>query len=157
MSEEMSYVPPEKYETPKKKILKESSSLSVDENANTPIRRSSRRSVLQSKRPVIEQQHSQSSEDDENNIDIEERQHFKGQFDGHHIDIDGKAVFGFHTPKKKDGMATIAASVCTPMTPRTPKNGKTPDVKRNRNEQALKTPKHVRSKLRKGIFFYIFQ
>lgn len=137
MSESDASLAPEKYETPKKKSLRETS----DGHDITP-RRSSR--VLQSKR-VIAEEYDRSSED-EASIDVDERKHFKENFQD--IDVDGKTVFGFHTPKKKDGMTTILASV----TPKTPKT----DMK-NRNQQSLKTPKHIRNKTRKGNLSFIFR
>lgn len=117
-------------------------------NENTP-RRSSRKSVLE-KRKVISEEVEPFFEV-ESIVEISERKHFKELLE-EQDDIDGKTVFAFNTPKKKNAMASIAASaIFTPKTPRTLKIGSTPDVKRIRNELAMKTPKHIRSKLKKGI------
>ncbi|KAL5275080.1 ORC2 family protein [Megaselia abdita] len=115
-----------------------------DENTNR--RRSTRRSVLQSKQIITEEQEYISSED-EMVFETTEKHKFEEPFDGD-MDVDGKAVFAFHTPKKKDSMASVAASVCTP---KTPKAAKTPDSKRNKIELAPKTPKHIRNKVKKEI------
>lgn len=130
----------EKYETPKKKMLKETE--------NTP-RRSARRSILKKREPEVEL-HAKTS-DEENNSEIENDEPmiskaiFKEHLDG--LGVEGKTVFGFHTPKKKDGMSMIAANVCT--TPKTPKYAKTPDAKSSKN--VPKTPKNVRNNVKKGI------
>lgn len=68
------------------------------------------------------------------------------------LDVEGKRIYGFNTPKKRDGMALAAAA--TPKTPKTPKtpraSTKTPDMKAKAPLEA-KTPRHVRNKLKTQI------
>lgn len=133
-------------ESPPRKMLQES----INENT---LRRSTRKSVLEKRKAITEKiEHVETFLEDKSIVDINERNHFKEQLEEQE-DVDGKTVFGFHTPKKKDGMAlTAALAIFTPKTPRTPNIGRTSDAKHNRNELALKTPKHIRSKFKKGIY-----
>ncbi|KAM7364692.1 origin recognition complex subunit 2 [Cochliomyia hominivorax] len=73
------------------------------------------------------------------------------------VDLGGKAMFGFNTPKKKGGMALAAMNTPrTPVTPKTPKTpgsrvGKTPDSKRSKKSLEPKTPSRVRNKVKNQI------
>lgn len=68
------------------------------------------------------------------------------------LDVEGKRIYGFNTPKKRDAMALAAAA--TPKTPKTPKtpraSTKTPDKKTKAPLEA-KTPRHVRNKVKTQI------
>ncbi|KAH8278880.1 hypothetical protein KR018_010686 [Drosophila ironensis] len=71
--------------------------------------------------------------------------------------VAGTSMFGFNTPKKRDGMA-LAAQNATPRTPKTPKTPKTPrlgvktpDTKRRKSTEEPKTPAHVRHKVKNQI------
>ncbi|XP_067615134.1 origin recognition complex subunit 2 [Eurosta solidaginis] len=82
-------------------------------------------------------------------------------------DIAGKNMYGFHTPKKRNGMALAAWN--TPKTPKTPKTThtpktpkssrplktqlqtKTPDTKHRRATVDPKTPSHVRHRVKNQI------
>ncbi|XP_061400898.1 origin recognition complex subunit 2 [Musca vetustissima] len=72
-------------------------------------------------------------------------------------DVEGKAMFGFNTPKKKGAMALAAMNtpkgLATPKTPKTPgRLGKTPDAKKSRKSTLEpKTPSRVRSKVKNQI------
>ncbi|XP_055849809.1 origin recognition complex subunit 2 [Episyrphus balteatus] len=74
------------------------------------------------------------------------------QFFEDDLDVEGKRIYGFNTPKKRDGMALAAAATPkTPKTPKTPRNtSKTPD-KKNRAALDPKTPSHVRNKVKTQI------
>lgn len=66
--------------------------------------------------------------------------------------VAGTSMFGFNTPKKRDGMALAAlnATPRTPKTPKTPRLGvKTPESKRTKSLDLPKTPAHVRTRIRK--------
>ncbi|XP_017084579.2 LOW QUALITY PROTEIN: origin recognition complex subunit 2 [Drosophila eugracilis] len=68
--------------------------------------------------------------------------------------VAGTSMFGFNTPKKRDGMAMAAlkATPRTPKTPKTPRLGvKTPDTKRKKSTDQPKTPAHVRSRVKNHI------
>ncbi|XP_075145642.1 origin recognition complex subunit 2 [Haematobia irritans] len=72
------------------------------------------------------------------------------------VDVAGKMMFGFNTPKKKGAMVLAAMNTKTPATPKTPKTpgrvGKTPDGKRARKSTLEpKTPSRVRSKVKTQI------
>lgn len=74
------------------------------------------------------------------------------------VGLAGKVMFGFHTPKKKGGMALAALNTPkAPSTPKTPKIagrlGKTPDTKRSKPSLEPKTPSHVRHKVKNRKFF----
>ncbi|KAH8337701.1 hypothetical protein KR074_007040 [Drosophila pseudoananassae] len=65
--------------------------------------------------------------------------------------VAGTSMFGFNTPKKRDGMA-LAALNATPRTPKTPRLGvKTPESKRTKSLDLPKTPAHVRTRIRKQM------
>uniref|UniRef100_A0A0K8UJ18 Origin recognition complex subunit 2 n=1 Tax=Bactrocera latifrons TaxID=174628 RepID=A0A0K8UJ18_BACLA len=76
-------------------------------------------------------------------------------------DVAGKNMYGFHTPKKRNGMALAALN--TPKTPKTPKSvktsrsstsqlqAKTPDAKRRKSTVEPKTPSHVRHRVKNQI------
>ncbi|KAH8326197.1 hypothetical protein KR067_003297 [Drosophila pandora] len=68
--------------------------------------------------------------------------------------VAGTSMFGFNTPKKRDGMALAAlnATPRTPKTPKTPRLGvKTPESKRTKSLDLPKTPAHVRTRIRKQM------
>ncbi|XP_013105861.2 origin recognition complex subunit 2 [Stomoxys calcitrans] len=73
------------------------------------------------------------------------------------VDVAGKMMFGFNTPKKKGAMALAAMNTPkTPATPKTPKTpgrlGKTPDGKKARKSTSEpKTPSRVRNKVKSQI------
>ncbi|CAD6991095.1 unnamed protein product [Ceratitis capitata] len=76
-------------------------------------------------------------------------------------DVAGKSLYGFHTPKKRNGMALAALN--TPKTPKTPKSvktprastsqnqSKTPDTRRRKSIAEPKTPSHVRNRVKNEI------
>ncbi|XP_055377459.1 origin recognition complex subunit 2 isoform X2 [Condylostylus longicornis] len=75
------------------------------------------------------------------------------------VDVAGRNIYGFVTPKKKDGLQKIVKNTPkTPKTPKTPRTPKTPgtskvtDTKRPRRIDLLtKTPCRVRNKMKKEI------
>ncbi|XP_046804243.1 origin recognition complex subunit 2 [Lucilia cuprina] len=72
------------------------------------------------------------------------------------VELAGKEMFGFNTPKKKGGMALAAMNTpkmpTTPKTPKTPgRLGKTPDGKRAKKTLEPKTPSRVRNKVKNQI------
>ncbi|XP_037956271.1 origin recognition complex subunit 2-like [Teleopsis dalmanni] len=58
-------------------------------------------------------------------------------------EVSGKNVFGFNTPKKRGGMSLVAIN--------TAKTQKTPDTKRRKSTTELKTPSHVRNRVKSQI------
>ncbi|XP_030370540.1 origin recognition complex subunit 2 [Scaptodrosophila lebanonensis] len=98
--------------------------------------------------------------DTDNEEDVENEQQAPANPDVQLIqayDVAGSSMFGFNTPKKRDGMAMAALSATprtpkTPKTPKTPRLGvKTPDTKRKRAADQPKTPSHVRSRVKQHI------
>lgn len=63
------------------------------------------------------------------------------------MDVDGGQLFGFKTPKKRDGMSLLAQN-----TPKTPQNVHTPKTSGNASagRNTLKTPSHVRTKIKES-------
>ncbi|XP_063704434.1 origin recognition complex subunit 2 [Culicoides brevitarsis] len=61
------------------------------------------------------------------------------------IDVAGSQMFGFKTPKKRDGMSLLAYN--TPKTPQNLQNTPKSAAKRN----VMKTPSHVRSKIKEKL------
>ncbi|XP_036323827.1 origin recognition complex subunit 2-like [Rhagoletis pomonella] len=82
-------------------------------------------------------------------------------------EVVGKNMYGFHTPKKRNGMALAAMNTPktpktpkTPMTPKTPKTSrlstsqpqtKTPVTKRRKSTAEPKTPSHLRQRVKNQI------
>lgn len=59
------------------------------------------------------------------------------------MDVAGSQMFGFKTPKKRDGMTLLAHN-----TPKTPQNLHTPKASARRS--VMKTPSHVRTKIKES-------
>lgn len=80
-------------------------------------------------------------------------------------DVEGKKLYSFKTPKKKDGMVNLAnLTPKTPRhhdpnksTPRTPKNSRISEIQKTPTSRpsaskCTKTPRHVRDEIRKSGF-----
>lgn len=80
------------------------------------------------------------------------------------MDVDGGQMYGFKTPKKRDGMALMASN--TPKVQKTPKSqiksgrnsvSNTPKTPGHRKSMAsVQTPSHIRSKLKSSMYKFIF-
>lgn len=121
-------------------------------NCEKTPRRSQRISILYATH-IPEPNENHSEEEDESH----QHKHLIEPLEEH---VDGKAVYGFHTPKKRQGMASIAASVSTPKTPRSSNFETNQTPKRyssyNHIELPMKTPKHIRRQVKKGIVNVFF-
>lgn len=61
------------------------------------------------------------------------------------MDVDGSQLFGFKTPKKRDGMSVLALN-----TPKTPQNPHTPKTSGSARRNSMKTPSHIRTKIKES-------
>uniref|UniRef100_A0A336K9E3 Origin recognition complex subunit 2 n=1 Tax=Culicoides sonorensis TaxID=179676 RepID=A0A336K9E3_CULSO len=88
------------------------------------------------------------SEEEEEALEIEGAEKPEALFTDE-MDVDGGQLFGFKTPKKRDGMSILAQN--TPKTPHMHNTPKASSSSTSARRSVMKTPSHVRTKIKKEL------